>query len=305
MIIKQAFTQIFLFLLLVGCRHQSKTKLVPQSSEPVESRKVWTITSSKEWVKNQGLLNVESIIYDFSNKVFYATNGLDYKPGTQGFISKLSKNRELLELKWVTDLNRPTGMAIRDSILYVADVDVLLAININTGKITKKFSEPIPNSGLNDVSINPKGEVYVSASFVHAIFKLHNDTLEVWKRDDTKLKWVNGLVAKDDYVFAGGQGFNSIRTDSKWIDTISLKPPIKDFDGMVADGSGGFFLTTVENSGLYHVNALRQVDTLLLEDTYFGDLEFDPNQKKLYIPRGNHETREYFISVLSLKEKNL
>lgn len=304
MIMKQAFTLIFLFLLLVSCRHSSKNHEVTESSEPEVTQKAWAITASEEWGKNQGMLNVESIVYDFSNEVFYITNGLDYKQGTQGFISRLSKNGELLELKWVVDLNRPTGMAIQDSVLYVADINALLAINTRTGKIIKKFPEPIPNSGLNDISINAKGEVYVSASFVHAVFKCHNDTLKVWKQDGTKLKWANGLIARNDHVFVGGLGFNSIRTNSKKIDSIPLNSPIKDFDGVVADDSGGFFLTTVENSGLYHANADGQVDTLLVEETYFGDLEFNPNQKKLYIPRGDHKTQKYFISVFTLEEKN-
>lgn len=38
-------------------------------------------------------------------------------------------------------------------------------------------------------------------------------------------------------------------------------------------------------------------------DIYFGDLEFIPSHKKLYIPRGNKKTNEFFITVLSVEEK--
>ena len=78
---------------------------------------------------------------------------------------------------------------------------------------------------------------------------------------------------------------------------------MKDFDGIVSDGEAGYFLTTVENSGFYHMDKEMNVVTLLEEDAYFGDLEFDRQQNKIYIPRGNKNTNQYFISVFDMKKK--
>lgn len=291
-----------LFSLFLGCDKPAKKKELDTSGKLTSSEKTWSISSTNNWVENEGLLYVESIVYDELNKVFYVTNGMGYEQGTNGFISKISENGTLQELKWISGLNRPTGMAINDSLLYVADVNALVVISTKNGKIVEKFSEPIANSGLNDVSISEKGDVYVSASFVHSIFKLNNGKLELWSKDEEKLKWANGLIANDKQVLVAGLNLGIISVDSNKINKIELNSPVKDFDGITSDGSGGYFLTTVENSGLFYLNEQKIINKLMEEeDSYFGDLEFYPSHKKIYIPRGNKKTGEFFISVFTME----
>lgn len=275
---------------------------IDQSYESSSLSKYWSVASTRDWCRNEGLHNVESIIYDEVNEVFYATNGVDYEVGTNGFISKISKSGNLQTLKWIDFLSRPTGMALYDSLLYVADVNSLIVINTKSGKVVEKFLEPIANSGLNDVSISANGEVYISASFVHSVFKLDNGKLEPWSKDENKLTWANGLVATDKQVLVAGLSLNSISVDSKRITNIELNSPVKDFDGIVSDGSGGYFLTTVENSGLFHLNAQSNINKLMAEDAYFGDLAFSSSDNKVYIPRGNKMTGEYYITVVTLEQ---
>ncbi len=266
------------------------------------SGNAWSISSSSDWIKNEGLRNVESIIYDESSRLFYATNGTDYSLGTNGFISKISENGNLQELKWVDGLNRPTGMAIHDSLLYVADVNSLVVVNMRTGFVVKKILEPIANSGLNDVCVSETGDVYVSASFIHSIFKLIGGKLTIWKQNEEKLKWANGLIANDSQLLVAGLHLNTISMDSKRITQYELRSPIKDFDGIVSDGSGGYFLTTVENSGLFYFDGHKAINQLMESNIYFGDLEFNPSLKKLYIPRGNKKTGAFYISVLTMSK---
>ena len=299
---KTVFTITSLLLLMIGCRNSVEKK---DSAEPDElvSFNSWSISSTNDWATNVGLLNVESITYDKRQEVFYASNGLNYKPGTDGFISKLSKDGNLLELKWVTGLNRPTGMAIHDSILYVADVNSLVLINTENGRIVKRFMEPAANSGLNDVAINKKGEVYVSASFIHSILKLDGEKLGIWLKDEEKLKWANGLITEDTELIVAGLHLTSIDTASKQATKIELNSTIKDFDGITSDGLGGYFLTTVENSGLFYFDGQKGIHKLMQNDTYFGDIEFNPYSKRLYSPRGKKATAEFFITEFSMKEQ--
>ncbi|MCL6274942.1 hypothetical protein M3P19_13050 [Muricauda sp. 2012CJ35-5] len=278
-----------LVLILIGCKNQSD-----------QTARSWDIPSSKNW-NHHGFLNVESITYDNLNQVFYVSNGLDYKPGSNGFISKISKEGQLMDLKWVTGLNRPTGMAIYDSILYVADVNSLVQINTKNGKIINRFAEPISNSGLNDVAITKKGEVFVSASFVHSIFKLNNGVLEQWLKEPEKLKLANGICFQNDKLVVAGLDISSIDLGSKEIALLPLNPMIKDFDGISPDGQGGYFLTTVENSGLYYFNGKENIIKLLQTDAYFGDIEFNPKNNVLYAPRGEKNAAEFFISELILE----
>lgn len=258
----------------------------------------WRINSINKWAANAGLINVESIIYDETNDVFYATNGLDYKEGTDGFISKISASGQMEELKWVAGLNRPTGMAILDSLLYVADVNRLLSINTRNGNINDRFIQPMENSGLNDVAISPEGKVFVTASFVHSVFSLEGSELLLWTQDEEKLKWANGIVSTTGGLIVGGTNLSNIDAKSKEITHLTLDPRIVDFDGLAADGMGGYFVTTVENSGLFHIDKRSNVTKLISEEIYFADLVFDQENKRLFIPRGDKTAREYFISVV-------
>ena len=245
---------------------------------------------------------MESIIYDHTRKCFYATNGLEYKSGSDGFISKISENGNLDQLKWLEGLSRPTGMAIWDSILYVADVDALLAVDIERGEIVKRFVEPIEHSGLNDVTINDEGEVFVSASWIHSIFKLEQEKLEVWVTDTTNLQWVNGLTVMKDRLLAGGLHLCTILPESKKPEIVtSTDLELKDFDGIAFDEADGLFVTTVENSSLFHLDNRYQSEKLWQDGSYLGDLEFIPSKKQLFIPSGNHAKKQYYILVVSLE----
>jgi hypothetical protein len=99
-------------LSLLSCSKTEK-KAVDLNSD----NRNWHISSSEHVLRNKGLLNIESIIYNEERKVFYMSNGKNYEEGKDGFISKLSSDCKLLELVGVGGLNRPTGMAIGDRIL--------------------------------------------------------------------------------------------------------------------------------------------------------------------------------------------
>ncbi|WP_420321956.1 hypothetical protein [Flagellimonas sp.] len=250
-----------------------------------------------QWVKGYQLQNVESVAFDPVNLVYYASCGKDYKLGTNGYISKISSTGELLEATWIKDLNRPTGMAIRDNILYVADINRLLIIDIAKGQVMESIPEPIPNSGLNDVAVNHKGDLFITASFVHSIFKLEQEHLEIFIEDDEKLKWANGITFVGKDLIVGGAHLVKIDIASKKIDVLILKPSIADFDGIVSDGMGGLYATTVENSALWHINENLEVKEMASGGGYFGDLDYLVSQKKLSIARGNKETNTFFIET--------
>lgn len=291
-----------LLVLCFACGDKKTSKHIKKSAESVSVEKGWNIASTEQWFVNDGLINVESIAYDQGNQTFYVSNGLQYGLGTSGFLSKLSKEGDLIALKWVEDLNRPTGMAIHDSILYVADVNALVAIDTRSGEIIEKYLEPISNSGLNDVAVSENGEVYVSGSFKHAVFKLNQGKLTVWAEDEEKLKWANGLFLNGEQVLVAGLHLSTINTKSKEINVVEVDGNIKDFDGLVSDGRGGYFLTTVENSGLFHIDAQQHIIELNKSTEYYGDITFIPERNQLYVPRGNRKDKAFYISVFWMGE---
>ncbi len=290
-----------IFLAAASCNPTTQAADTTSKQDNTSDGKTWTIKSNETWLEEAGLQKVESIVHDSVNNCFYLSNGLDYAAGTDGFISKVSASGELLNLHWVDSLNRPTGMAIQDSLLYVADVNVLVLINTNTGQILDRYPEPVANTGLNDVTIDALGTVYVSASFVHAVVRLEEQGLVVWAQDDEGLQWANGVVVHDKQLLVAGMNLAVVNMESKELASRSPDLSIKDFDGIALDSYGGYFLTTVENSGFYYLDAQGEVHQLLSGDDYFGDLVFLPSRQRILIPRGNTTTGDYYISVLALE----
>lgn len=261
-----------------------------------------SIKEVRTFFQGQGLEKVESVLYDAKNQALYITNGLDYSPGTDGFISKASVDGTDLNLKWVTGLNRPTGMALKGNALYVADLSVLLVINTETGEVVERYKEPIAGSALNDVAIDKNGDIYVSASTLGAVFKLVNGALKLWVQDEILLKYANGLLSHRESIIVAGLDLSGIDIQSRELVPLTLSPPIKDFEGLVGDGHNGFFITTIGQSSLYHVTHNMNASLLLEERDYFGDISFDQQSNTLFIPRGNSESGECYITALEFNK---
>ncbi|MDW3192840.1 MAG: hypothetical protein R8G66_10755 [Cytophagales bacterium] len=260
----------------------------------------WQVKSSKNLFLDQGLENVESVLHDQQNQVLYITNGQDYIPGTDGFISKASVDGTEIDLRWITGLNRPTGMALKGDQLYVADLNQLLRINTKIGEVIERYEESIQGSALNDVTIDDNGDVYVSASRLGAVFKLVDGALQLWVQDKVQLKYANGLLGQKGDVLVAGFNLSSIQFDPKRLDDIHTHPSIKDLEGIVSDGKNGYFITSAGTSSLFHVSSDWEAAPLLVERDYMSDLSFDQQNNTLYIPRGNEDTGAFYITVVEL-----
>jgi len=300
---------ILLFILNLGCKGETKEQNIPNNTINHECDNNETfpdlksdksISLTQNWITEPGLKQVECVLYDTENQVLYASNGEDYKVGNDGFISKISTKGDILELKWIEGLNRPTGMALYNGKLYVADVNALVVIDTKTGEILQKIKEVIKGSGLNDVAVNSKGKVFVTASFIHSVFKLYNGSLQLLAKDENSLKWVNGIFAMEDELLVGGLNLASIDITSKKITENSLHPLVEDFDGITSDGLGGYFLTTVENSGLWHSDNQNHIKKILSDNGYYGDLEFVPSLNTIFVARGNIKSDNFFIAAYSI-----
>ncbi len=298
---------IVIFVLLISnilaCKEKPSTGSNPSIQDQVSRKTIefkgGKILSQSEWVKNEGLTNVESVVYDSVLNVFFASCGKNYKPGTDGFITRISGIGEVTELKWLDSLNRPTGMAIYGRKLFVADIVDLVVIDIDKGIILKKYREPIENSGLNDVAISNTGEVFVSASAKHAIYKLKDEMLIEWVSDANRLKWANGILVSEDQLIVGGMNMNAIDMNTGNISKVNYPSNISDIEGVVGDGHGGYYVSTVDNSALWHISKDGKAIELLKDGDYFGDLQFIlPNN--LVVARGNHDRGEYYLSYIEL-----
>jgi sugar lactone lactonase YvrE len=240
---------------------------------------------TKKWETPEDLKVPESVFYNTLKQAIYVSNvdGEPSKKDNSGFISKLSTDGKIIELKWVTGLHAPKGMGVIGNLLYVSDIDRVAEINIETGKITRMIE--IPGSVfLNDIATDAQGNVYVSDSDQGTIHIIRQDKAELFQKSD-KLKGVNGLFVSDGFLLAGVEDrIVSINLQNKEIEDYILNTG--GIDGLVSDGKGNYIIS--DWTGHVNLVNLKKEKVKLLDTTpakvNAADIEFIPSKKLLLVP---------------------
>ncbi|MHA1517253.1 MAG: SMP-30/gluconolactonase/LRE family protein, partial [Alphaproteobacteria bacterium] len=157
------------------------------------------------WEAKQ-LARPESVVYDPVTDVLYVSNinGPIMQKDGNGFITRIKPDGTVLERRWVKGLNSPTGLALRDRTLYVADVDQLLELNAASGNVVKRHKAK-GAIFLNDVTIGADGTVYVSDTPMNTIWRLRDGVFEPWLANDD-LNGPNGLLVEGDKLIVASLG---------------------------------------------------------------------------------------------------
>lgn len=254
---------------------------------------------TKVWTTKAKFESPESVIYNTKSTHIYVSNGVGYAKNGKGFISKLSKTGEVLDLKWVEGLHRPTGMAIFEDQLYVADIDVLRVLDLSNGKQIQTYSVEVENPMLNDVAINRDGQVYVTASGAHSVYLLDDGALTKVFQDDQLLQYANGIVVQEDTITVAGWEIAQMRMDT--ITQLQLTPALTDFDGLEMNQDGHLFCTQVGTGGkLWQIDTTGKANLIYEQANYLADfdrVEID-GQVWFLIASGNHQDKTYKIIAL-------
>lgn len=215
--------------------------------------------------ETDGFADPESVVLDDGAGVLYLSNvnGKPTEANGKGYISKLSRDGEILEKEWVSGLNAPKGLGLRDGTLYAADINQVAEIDIQTGKVLRTHDAP-GATFLNDVAVHKDGRVFISDMLENQIWVLEDDTLSLWL-DSKELDHPNGLLAEDDRLLVGSWGVpkEDFSTDVpgilRAVDYKTKKitklgdEPVGNLDGVEPDGKGGFLATDWFNGGLYRI----------------------------------------------------
>mgnify|MGYP001801085710 CR=1 FL=1 len=255
-------------------------------------------TIRQAWSCSAPFEKVESVAYDQKRHCIYVSNGKDYGVGQDGFISKVSMQGEVIDLKWIENLNRPTGMAIYKDHLYVVDVNALLVLDLNLASVVDRLEVPI-QYGINDVAIAEDGHVFVTASAIHAVLQVTEQGLVMWAQDEEHLQWANGIQALPKHLLVGGEHLVRLSIADRSLEVLTMEPKVRDFEGVNWLSEQTVLVSTVENSALYLIQ--HEKSRLLLQsDAYFGDLEYIPDLHKLIIAQGNHQGKTYQVNCYQL-----
>ena len=165
----------------------------------------------------------ESVIFDPHRNLIYVSNisGKPTETNQKGFLSKLDLEGTILDLYWITDLDAPKGSAIYKDVLYVADVDKLVAIDLDRAAIIDRY--PAKDAVfLNDVAIDRSGSVYVSdySAENSMIYKLVEDSLHVFLQGK-HIDRPNGLFYEQNRLMIGNAGDRCLKYYDFESDSVS------------------------------------------------------------------------------------
>lgn len=236
-------------------------------------------TLTKLWATDATLPVTESAFFD---KTIIYTSLIDGQPwgkDGKGGIATVSPTGKIINANWITGLSAPKGMDKFGNLLYVANIDELVAIDIKAGKIDHR----IPVTGaenLNDVSIDSKGVIYVTDSKQGKVYKVANKISSLAYEG---VRGSNGVKVVGNKVYIAGSSL--VVSEGGGTPTKITDLP-HGGDGVEPVGNGDFIVS--EWSGyVYYVKADGTKELLL--DTHTtnnktADIGYDPATKTVYIP---------------------
>jgi len=246
------------------------------------------ITPSLElvWETDTLMTTAECIIYDKNRDLIYVSNineGPWEKDGN-GFLSKLDTDGNIVDLKWVEGLDAPKGLAIFKGSLFVNDIDQLIEIDIEKGKIksrTKIGGDP----NLNGLTVDDSGVLYASGSKNFKIYRIEKGLVEIFVEGD--LGRPNGIYSEKDRLLMLTNQTNKLMAIDKVSKEITmLADSLGHADGIVQIGDGSYIVSNWKGQLFYLSSSMDK--TVILDTTTdeinAADIEFIQEKNLVLVP---------------------
>ncbi|WP_221394199.1 SMP-30/gluconolactonase/LRE family protein [Dyadobacter sp. NIV53] len=235
------------------------------------------------WSTEATLPIPESVLYNAQDKLLYVAQ-IDGKSGEKdgkGGIAKVGLDGKIIAQDWITGLNAPKGMGKIGNKLYVADVTDIVEIDSKTGKILKKY-EVEGAKFLNDLTIDAKGNIYVSDSDTKKVHLLSDGKVSTYFEDLTR---PNGLLSVGSDLLIADNGALKRLSGDKKITTIA-EGMDKSTDG-IEQVKPGEYIVSCWAGMVFYVKEDGTTEKLLdtsADQVNSADIGYDSIKKIVYVP---------------------
>ncbi len=187
-----------------------------------------SIVANAQIVKTvSGFGHLESVVVD-GKFIYAADTGKELNPATKdgdGQIIKMDKKGQIIEANFSKEkLNAPKGLAISNDIIFLADIDRLVAIDLNSGNKLYEINFSKDSSFLNDIAVWDANTLFISATDKSKLFKVNlADKTYTEIKTDKIIQGINGLFCYKKASRIYVNGFGSDNKSNGIIGYINLK----------------------------------------------------------------------------------
>jgi hypothetical protein len=242
-------------------------------------------TLEKVWETDTSVRAPESALWDSAQKILYVSNidGDGAAKDGNGFISQLAPDGKIVKLHWVDGLDAPKGLGMYQGMLYAADLDSLVIIDMKKAKIKTKIYIP-GATFLNDIAVDDAGNVYMSDTRQGKVFLYANGKISIYLGSQ-EMKGANGLLWKNRKLWIlAADGIYTYDTTSRKLNLFS--DAVKGGDGLTAVNDSDLLASRWVGE-VYYVKADGSADKLLdTRKKHFNtaDITFLPDSQLLVVP---------------------
>ena len=210
---KNAFPLLLLACALYSCAGETENQeALETETDAAEAPAEPSLT--KVWQTDTVMTTAESTLYDKEADLIYVSNieGDHSTKDGKGFIAKLLPDGSVVQLRWVSGLNAPKGMAMLNGKLYVTDIDELVEINMADSTIAKRY--PVQGATfLNDAATDGE-KVYFTDSGKGNVHVLDNSKVTTVAEG---MEGINGLAFNEagEMFVLDGKGLRKYNMQDK------------------------------------------------------------------------------------------
>jgi len=283
--------------LVAGCQQQAPPPEAASATPAAEAQRPLRLAGV-------GFVTPESVLHDTEADLYLVSNvnGAPLAKDGNGFISRVSPEGTVTELKWIdgTDeavtLDAPKGMAIVGDTLYVTDIDSVRLFERETG--APKGSIAIEGATfLNDLAPAPGGGVYLTDSGLKAsesgfepsgsaaVYEIGANGKVRTLIAGADLPAPNGVAADGDRVLVVTFGANELFTIADGKMVVLAKLPAGSLDGLVQLPDGRWAVSSWESQSIYAGPLEGPFETILTGMPAPADIGVDLKRQRLLVPR--------------------
>jgi sugar lactone lactonase YvrE len=255
-------------------------------------------------VADAGFRTPESVLHESASDVYLVSNinGGPIDRAGNGFISRLSPDGEVLELRWIdgaqegTVLDAPKGMAALDGRLFVADIDCVRVFALDSLEQLEDICFP-EATFLNDLAVDANGTLYVTdsgfqvgpdglePSGTDAVYRFTPDGRRQNMVMSPSLGGPNGIIVGPRGIFVVTFGTGEIfRLEADAKRTPVLPESNRQLDGVVFNNDGELIFSDWSTGAVYRITRTGGVEAVLEGVTAPADIGYDAVRNRVLVP---------------------